>query len=50
MLFPSKWPELRELAYWLFAELFEDTEPVDEAIKVVQKLMHKLPLCKQVFI
>ena len=42
-LFPSKGSDLKDLFYWMLNELLEDNVQYDEAIKITNKIIIKLP-------
>lgn len=48
-LFPSKVADLRDLLYWMMAELFEEEEPCEDAIRIVNKMLQHLPSCHSLF-
>lgn len=49
-MFPTKLGLLRETAYTLFNEVFEESEPSDDSIKIIDCIMANLPKCKDVFL
>lgn len=49
-LFPSKWAELKEVAFWMFQELFEDADPMEDNIRILLKLFQNLGECKLLFL
>ena len=41
-LFPSKAVDLRDLLYWMMGELFEEEDPCEDAIRIVNKMLQHL--------
>lgn len=48
-MFPSKTNILKDTAYTLFQEVFEESQPSDESIKILDCIIMNLYKCKQVF-
>ena len=49
-LFTSKTENLKELLYWMMNELLEESEPPEDAIRVINKIVASLPEAAHIYL